>query len=110
MFSTPGAHRFRPTSAAYGGIAVGYGKLTKTDPAFLAIGGAPVVPRAIRYQAIDGAYRHRPALAISALGPSRGGREQAQGASAVHSLVAAVDAELGVQMVRMGSDGVLREE
>jgi len=42
------------------------------------------------------AWRCWLAFGDSALGPSRGGREQAQGAGAVHCLVAAVDAELGI--------------
>ena len=51
-----------------------------------------------------------PSFGDSALSPSCGGREQAQSAGAVHGLMAAVDAELGVQVARVGADGVDREE
>ena len=45
MFSRRDGRRFRPTPAAYTDVAPGYAKPTKTDPAFLAIGEAPVVKR-----------------------------------------------------------------
>jgi excinuclease ABC subunit A len=44
------------------------------------------------------------------LWPARGGREQAQGAGAVHRLVAAVDTELGVHVAPVRIDSVHREE
>jgi excinuclease ABC subunit A len=44
------------------------------------------------------------------LRPARGGREQAQGAGAVHRLVAAVHTELGVHVAPVRIDGVHREE
>ena len=47
--------------------------------------------------------------AISGRARSCGGREQAQGAGTVHGLVAAVDAELGVQVARVRVDGVHRQ-
>ena len=48
--------------------------------------------------------------ADSALSPWCGGREQAQGAGAVHRSMAVVDAELGVQVTHVSADGVDREE
>jgi hypothetical protein len=49
---------------------------------------------------------------VQAVGWVRGnaGREQAQGTAAVHRLLAAVDAELGIQVPGVGADGVDREE
>src|ERR1700691_2998026 len=44
-FSRHDARRFRPTSAAYRGIAAGYAKLIKTDPGSLAIGEALAAKR-----------------------------------------------------------------
>jgi len=73
---------------------------------------APPLVRLVRRDAVtlDFAGRRYPVLAISALRPWRGGREQAQGAGAGHRIMAAVDAELGVQVAPMGVDGVRGEE
>ena len=82
MFSRPGCSQLGVPGAA------------QLLVVFVALAGALIAEH--RPGSVRGAWRCWLAFGDSALGPSRGGREQAQGAGAVHCLVAAVDAELGI--------------